>query len=188
MLRQVLLASFVGGAIVFVLSAVQNAVLPGIEPRPLPGEAAILPALRASVPVAGFYYFPGGALSRKMSKEERATVQAQHERNFKEGPTGILVYRLGGEDFQFGRRLAVQFLLSVIAATIAASLLALTAGTSTYTVRVGIVFLLGLFAFVFIEPQYWNWYGFPATYSFARVIGGVGSWTLAGLAISALVR
>jgi hypothetical protein len=188
MLRQILLAGLVGGAIVFVLSAVQNAILPGAEPKPLSSESTILPVLRASVPEAGFYFFPGPAISGSMSKEERAAAQAQHERSFKEGPTGILVYRPGGEAFQFGRRLAVQFLLSLVAALVAASLLALGASTSTYAARVGVVFLLGFFAFVYLEPQYWNWYGFPAAYTIARVAGGVGSWTLAGLAMAAIVR
>lgn len=188
MLRQILFAGLAGGAIVFVLSGVQNAFLPRIEPRPLPSEVTLLPALRAAIPAAGFYYFPGGALSRGMSRTERAAVQAQHERNFKEGPTGVLVYRPGGEDFRFSRRLAVQFLLSLVAALVAASLLAFTAGASTYATRVGFVFLLGFFAFAYLEPQYWNWYGFPVVYTFARIVGGVASWALAGLAMSAIVH
>jgi hypothetical protein len=50
------------------------------------------------------------------------------------------------------------------------------------------VFLLGVFAFVYLEPQYWNWYGFPASYTLARVFGGVTAWLLAGLAMGAIVR
>lgn len=188
MLRQILFAGLAGGAIVFVLSGVQNAVLPRIEPRPLPGETRILPALRAAIPAAGFYYFPGGALSRYMSKAERAAVQAQHERNFKDGPTGLLVYRPGGDDFRFSRRVAIQCLLGLVAALVAASLLAFMAGTSTYASRVGFVFLLGFFAFAYLEPQYWNWYGSPAAYTLARIVGGVAGWTLAGLAMSAVVH
>lgn len=189
MIRQVVLAGLAGGAILFILSAVKNAILPGIEPRPLPSESAIESVLSASIPAAGFYYYPGGQLKPGMSKEDRAAAQAEHRRRFKEGPTGVLIYRPGGEEFQFGRRLAVQFLLSVLAAMVAASILFLVAtGHSTYAVRVGIVCLLGLFAFAYIEPQYWNWYGFPAAYAAARVIGGVASWTIAGIVIAALVH
>jgi hypothetical protein len=188
MLRQILLAGLAGGVIVFFFSAAQNALLPGVEPRPLPAESALLPLLRTSIPQPGFYFFPGGAITRNMSRAERAAAQAQHDRNFKEGPTGVLVYRSGGEDFQFGRRLAVQFLLSLIAATVAAVILARTAGAAAYPARVGIVALLGVFAFAYLEPQYWNWYGFPGAYTIARIVGGVGGWTAAGLAMAAIVR
>jgi hypothetical protein len=51
-----------------------------------------------------------------------------------------------------------------------------------------IVFLIGIFAFVYLEPQYWNWYGFPATYTIARVCGGVATWTISGAAMAAIVR
>jgi hypothetical protein len=188
MFRQLLLAGLVGGAIVFVMSAIQNGVFPAAEPRSLPSQAAILPVLRASVPQEGFYFFPGGALSRDMTREQREAAQADHERRFKDGPSGILVYTPGGKEFAFGRRLMIQFLLSVLAALAAAAILAVVASTTTYGARVGIVFLLGCFAFVYLEPQYWNWYGFPASYTIARICGGVGTWTVAGLVMAAIIH
>lgn len=188
MFRQLLLAGLVGGAIVFVMSAIQNGVLPAAEPRSMPAQAAILPVLRVSIPQEGLYFFQGGALSRGMTKEQRQATQADHERRFKDGPAGILAYSPGGNDFGFGRRLMIQFLLSFFAALAAAGILGVVASTTTYGTRVGIVFLLGFFAFVYIEPQYWNWYGFPLSYTIARVCGGVGAWTVAGLVMSAIIH
>jgi hypothetical protein len=187
-MRQILLATLAGGSIVFVLAALQNAAFPAGEPRSIPSESAILPVLRNSIPQPGIYYFPGGTLERTMSKEERRATQAEHERRFREGPTGILVIRAGGVGFHFGRRLAVQLALSLLAALAAATILATTASATTYATRLAIVTLLGAFAFLHIEPQYWNWYGFPATYTIVRVAGGVASWVIAGSAMAAIVR
>ncbi len=106
----------------------------------------------------------------------------------RKGSTGILVYRTGGEDFQFGRRIAVQFLLGFFASLLAATILAITASATTYGTRALLVLLLGCFAFAYIEPQYWNWYGFPASYTMVRVLGGIVTWTAAGLAMAAIVH
>jgi len=187
MIGRLLLAGVAGGAIVFVMSGAQNAVLPAAEPRSLPAQAAILPVLKASIPRAGFYFFPGDALTRAMTAAERDAALADHGRRFREGPAGVIVYSAGGDDFAFGRRLATQFALSVIAALTASAILALGAGTATYGARVAVVCLTGVFAFVYLEPQYWNWYGFPASYTAARVAGGVVAWAAAGCAMAAIV-
>ena len=75
MFRQILVAGVTGGLIVFVLSALQNAVLPAAEPRAMPGQPAILAALR-TIPQAGFYFFPGRGLSRSMTPEQKAAAPA----------------------------------------------------------------------------------------------------------------
>jgi len=53
MFRQILVAGVTGGLIAFVLSAMQNAVLPAGAPRAMPEQSAILAALR-TIPQAGF--------------------------------------------------------------------------------------------------------------------------------------
>jgi hypothetical protein len=190
MLGRLLLAGLVGGVIVFLLSAMQNTLLPAGAPRSLPDQASVLPVLRASISQDGFYFYPGDALTSGMTREQREVTQADYRVRFKAGPTGVLVYSRGGEDFHFGRRIAVQFILSLVAALIAAAILVVAAGSGTtiYATRAGIVVLLGFFAFVYLEPQYWNWYGFPASYTLARICGGVGTWAIAGMAMAAIVR
>ena len=53
MFRQILVAGLTGGLIAFVLSGMQNAVLPAGAPRAMPEQPAILAALR-TIPQAGF--------------------------------------------------------------------------------------------------------------------------------------
>jgi hypothetical protein len=187
MFRHILIAGVIGGMIGFVLSALQNAVLPAAEPKAMPDQPAILAALRA-IPQAGFYFFPGRGLSPSMTPDQKNAAQADYSRLFREGPVGVIAYSPGGGEFHFGRQLAIQLLLSVIAALAAASILAVMVTTTTYGGRVGIMCLLGIFAFVYLEPQYWNWYGFPATYTITRVFGGVVTWTISGAAMAAIVR
>jgi hypothetical protein len=81
----------------------------------------------------------------------------------------------------------VQFALSVAAALGASLIVALGASGTTYVTRVALVALVGASACIYLEPQYWNWYGFPAAYTVARIAGGLVAWTLAGLPIAAIV-
>jgi len=187
MFRQILLAGLTGGMIVFVLSALQNIVFPSGEPKALPEQPVILAALR-TIPQAGFNFFPGRGLTRSMTSEQKSAAQAEYLRLFREGPVGVIAYSPGGGEFHFGRQLAIQFLLSVIAALAAALILTVMVATTTYAGRVGIMCLLGVFAFGYLEPQYWNWYGFPAAYTITRVFGGVATWTIAGAAMAAIVH
>jgi hypothetical protein len=47
---------------------------------------------------------------------------------------------------------------------------------------------LSTWAFGYLEPQYWNWYGFPATDTITRVFGRVATWTISGAVLAAIVR
>ena len=123
-----------------------------------------------------------------MSKEEKAAEQSRYLAKFKQGPTGILVYKPGGEDSNFGKLLATQFLIGLAGAFIAAWILGATVSATTYGVRVMIIVLIGLFAELYIVLPYWNWYGFPTNYTIGHLIGGVVSWAIAGLAMAAIVK
>jgi len=189
MIKQILVGALAGGAIVFVLSAIFNSVrIAGAHPVSLPAETEALPFLRASIPKSGIYFFPGVTSSAGMTKEQKEAWQADYNRRYKEGPTGILVYSTGGKEFSFSSHLIVQFLLGFFAALTLAVILAMTASTTNYGSRVAVAVLMGLFAFAYIEPQYWNWYDFPAKYTIVRVLGGVVTWALAGLAMAGIVH
>jgi hypothetical protein len=189
MIKQILLAALAGGAIVFVLSAIFNSVrIAGAHPVSLPVEAEVLPALRASIPKSGVYFFPGVTSSAGMTKEQKVAWQADYNRRYREGPTGIVSYSTGGKEFSFSSRLVVQFLIGFFASLAAAVILSMTASATGYSSRVASVVLMGMFAFVYIEPQYWNWYDFPAKYTAVRVLGGVITWAMAGLAMAGIVH
>ena len=126
--KRILLAGLAGGVLVFIVSGIlhSSTKLAEVGIRAIPNEDLVLLAMRNSIPEAGFYYFPAPNLS-PMSKEEKAAEQSRYLAKFKQGPTGILVYKPGGEDSNFGKLLATQFLIGLAAAFIAAWILGATA-------------------------------------------------------------
>lgn len=80
-------------------------------------------------------------------------------------------------------------LLSVAAAIVAAALLAAAApALPRYRHRVLFVALLGGFAATATRLVDWNWWAFPLDWILLEVADLVVGWTLAGLAIAAIVR
>jgi hypothetical protein len=188
MAKKIFLGGLVGGILVFLVSGFLHAAtsLGEVGIRNLPGEDTIVAAMRASIHESGFYFFPGlpGGMHEKQTPEQ----QAAYLEKYKQGPTGILIYSLGGEGLQYGKLLVIQFLIGLIAAFIVAWILAMTAGTTTYLTRVTIALMLGIFAGVFVDLPYWNWYGFPTNYVIGHILGGALSWAIAGLGMAAIVK
>jgi hypothetical protein len=187
--KRIVLAGLAGGVLVFIVSGFLHSAthLGEVGIRPIPNEDLVLMAMHNSLPEPGFYFFPAPNLS-PMSKEEKAAEQSRYLAKFKQGPTGILMYKPGGEDLNFGKLLVVQFLIGLVAAFIAAWILGRTVSATSYGTRVVIVLLIGLFAEIYIDFPYWNWYGFPMNYTLGHLFGGVLSWAIAGLAMAAIVK
>jgi hypothetical protein len=187
--KRIVLAALAGGVLVFIVSGILHSSthLGEVGIRSIPKEDLVLLTMRNSIPEPGFYYFPAPNLS-PMSKEQKEAEQSKYLAKFKQGPTGILIYKPGGEDLNFGKLLVIQFLIGLIAAFIAAWILGATVSATTYGTRVMIVVLIGLFAEIYIDLPYWNWYGFPMNYTIGHLLGGILSWAVAGLAMAATVK
>jgi len=186
--KKIILAGLAGGVLVFIVSGIIHSTKLGeVGIRALPNEDLVLMTMKNSMPAPGFYFFPAPNLA-PMSKEEKKAEEARYLAKFKQGPTGILIYKPGGENLNFGKLLLVQFLIGLVAAFISAWILGATAGATSYGTRVLIVALIGLFAEIYIDMPYWNWYGFPLDYTIAHLLGGVASWAAAGLAMAAIIK
>lgn len=182
-MKRILLAALLGGLAVFVWSFISHMVfqIEGSAVRTLPNEEATLEALRGSIPEAGFYIFPLMGDPSKATKEE----EARWVEKYRTGPAGVLVYRPLGGEFSFSRLLVVELLSNVLAALIAALLLARMAGS--YLQRVLILAALGVFAWLSISISYWNWYGFPGSFTFSEGLDQLLGWLVAGLVIAKIV-
>jgi len=187
--KRIVLAALAGGVLVFIVSGILHSSthLGEVGIRSVPNEDLVLLTMRNSIPEPGFYFFPAPNLS-PMPKEQKEAEESKYLAKFKQGPTGILIYKPGGEDLNFGKLLVIQFLIGLIAAFIAAWILGATASATTYGTRVMIVVLIGLFAEIYIDLPYWNWYGFPMNYAIGHLLGGILSWAVAGLAMAAIVK
>jgi hypothetical protein len=190
MTRRIILGGVVGGIVVFFVSFLWHMVsgLGEVGVHNLPNEDAVLMVMRASIHEPGFYFFPGANMSPGRTKEQQQADNVAYNEKYKQGPTGVLIYRTGGEEMNFGKLLANQFLFGLVGALLLAWILALTSGATSYGTRALIVLVISVFSAVVFDLPYWNWYGFPMNYTMSHMAGGILSWSVAGLAMAAMVK
>jgi hypothetical protein len=188
--KKMLLGGLVGSVVVFLVSSLWH--MPGglgeVGIQSLPNEDAVLAAMHSSIRASGFYFFPGMTPPAGRTKEQKEADQAAYLQKYKSGPNGILIYHPGGEDLNFGKLLAVQFLVGFAGSFLLAWILAATVDATTYARRALLVLAIAVFAGIVFDVPYWNWYGFPASYTIIHIMGWVVSWSVAGLAMAAIIK
>lgn len=102
-------------------------------------------------------------------------------------PSGLLIYKPAGTEFNFGKSLAIQFVNDLVKALLAVALLAQTR-LATFGRRVGFVTLAGVLAAIATNVPHWNWYGFNSTFTLAAIVMEIASFFFAGLVIAALYK
>ena len=80
-----------------------------------------------------------------------------------------------------------EFLLEMFEVFLAVFLLAQTRLTS-YAARVAFVAGLGVLASLGTNISYWNWYGFPGSYTAAYMVTQFVGFLVAGLVVAAMTR
>jgi hypothetical protein len=178
MTKRILLAGLLGGVALFAWGALSHTVLPlgevGIQF--LPQEQVVMDALKASTPQAGFYFFPRLDASNNLPPEKAG------------GPHGLVIYHPTGASMMMTGQLINEFILNVVQALIAAFLLSLATGVTGYASRVGVVVLLGILTSAATNVEYWNWYGFPANYTVANIVGDTIGFLVVGLIAAAVLK
>ena len=139
-------------------------------------------AMREHLPEPGFYLFPGiGGANR--SPEQ---MEVWNEK-YRKGPIGVLVYHPTGRAPMAPRFLLTELATNVLAALVVSLLLAMAASAMpAFGMRVLAVAMVGLVPGLDVDVSYWNWYGFPASYTAAALTDHVIGWSLAGLALAAI--
>lgn len=188
--KKIFLGTLLGSVVVFLMTSIFHMAtqLGEVGVRGLPNEDVVRTALRSSIHEPGFYFFPQPNMTPGRSKEQVAADNADQMAKWKQGPTGILIYSPGGEEFHFGRLLGFQFFFGVVGAFLLSWVLAVTAGATNYGSRVMIVTAAGLFGGMVYSMPYWNWFGFPTNYIVSEIGTMVVSWFVAGLAMAAVVK
>ncbi|MGH9674819.1 MAG: hypothetical protein ACRD44_16700, partial [Bryobacteraceae bacterium] len=107
----------------------------------------------------------------------------------RQGPTGLLLYRPAGSDPNMTKELPVELTTNILAALLASFLLWQVGGSlPSYGARAGFVALLGLLPGLEVDLSYWNWYGYPGSYTAAQIVMAASGWLLAGLVMARIVR
>jgi len=190
MFKRIILSTFAGAVIVFLMSSIFHMAthLGEVGIQNAPNEDAIMATLSSSIHEPGFYFFPGMNNSPGRSKEQVAADMNAYLAKYKQGPTGIVIFSPGGVDLNYGKLLLNQFLFGVVAAFLLAWILQTTASATTYGTRVLIVIAAGLFGAALYSLPYWNWYNFPTNYIASEIGTMVVSWGVAGLAMAAMAK
>jgi len=103
-------------------------------------------------------------------------------------PSGLLLYHPPGQGRVFSARLLiVELLTEVLEATLAVWLLAQTR-LDRYVPRVTFVTVVGIIAAIGTNVPYWNWYGFPASYTAASMVVQIVGFLAVGLVAARVLR
>jgi hypothetical protein len=180
---KVILAGLVGGIAMFIWTSIAHIALPLGQTgfSQIPGEAAVLASMHQAIGEnSGLYFFP-------WTDMKRSDAMAVEAAKLKVNPSGLLIYHPPGAAGMTGAMLIAEFAKEVVVSLIAAFLLARTV-LSSYAAHVGFVALVGLAATLTTNVSYWNWYGFPASYTLAAMVTEFVGYLAAGLAIAAILR
>lgn len=182
MTKRVFLAGLLGGLAMFVWSSVAHVALPlgqtGI--KEIPNEPAVLSAMHTSLgETPGMYAFPGIGQGQPDMK--------QYERKLAANPSGILIYHPPGAHALTAGQLVTEFLTELIESLLVVFLLAQTQ-LSSFGARVGFVVIAGVVAALVTNVSYWNWYGFPASYTAAYMAIQIVGFLCVGLVAGAMIK
>jgi len=135
----------------------------------------------------GLYIFPGLAVGKNASREEKSEAMKQMQQRIAANPSGILMYHPPGRPFAFGKSLAIEFSTEVLQAILVIWLLAQTR-IGSLGGRIGFVLIVGILAAITTNVSYWNWYGFPGVYTASYILIEIVGFFLVGIVAALLLR
>ena len=185
-MARIIIATIVGGLIVFFWGVVSHMMLPiaemGMHMEKLPGEVALRSALTEHLPESGLYFIPGMDPALESEPAQQWDEAAERMAN---GPVALIAVRKEGSSGMV-KELGFEGLTNLCCALVAA--LILWCISCSFVCRVLVVVALGLFSWLSIDASYVIWYGFPIEYAAGQLIDHLVGWLLAGLAIAAIVK
>jgi hypothetical protein len=183
-----LLAAVLGGLAFFFWSFVGHDVLPlgkaGI--KEIPNEQTVLGSMKANMPEEGLYLLPGLGLPENATRAQQAAAMEARMHKVETGPSGLLAYHPALK-FSFGKALAVELGTNILQVLLAVILLAQTTLVS-FAARWRFITIAGILAAISTNISYWNWYGFPGSYTLAYVCTVAMGFVFAGLVAAAIVK
>jgi len=162
--KRIVLAGVLGGVAMFIWSSIAHMVLPlgQVGIREFPNDAALLKSMQAKLgQTSGFYFFPA-----------RDQLQASN-------PSGILIYHPSTAMELTPGQLITEFATEFAEALLLAWLLAHTR-LSGYLSLVGFTVIVAVLGGLVTNVSYWNWYGFPGSYTLAYMTTEIVGLLLAG--------
>ena len=184
------LAGVLAGIALFVWGAVSHMVL-GLDEkviRNLPNEEATVAAMSEGMREPGLYFFPGMSLATKTgTKAEMDAANKEWMQAYATRPHGLVIYSPPTGPLSFGRLMSIELVTDILVGLLAALMLGM-ATPASFGARFVFVALMGLLSWLAIDVPYWNWYGFPTSFTIVDLVDQVGGFVLAGLVLAAMVK
>jgi hypothetical protein len=179
MMRRILLGGLLGGLAMFIWTSIAHMVLPlgaaGI--REIPNDADMVNALHTKLgESSGFYMYPGMGTGGMAGYAQKLAAN----------PSGLLIYHPPGVQTLTPGQLVTELLTEIAEALLVAWLLTQTR-LAGYGSRVVFALVCGILAAIATNVSYWNWYGFPASYTIATMTTEVVGVLVAGLVVAKFV-
>jgi hypothetical protein len=190
MAKRILLAAVLGSIAMFLWSSLAHLVLPlaktGISE--IPNEPPVLSALQTSLGgTSGLYLFPGTGLGPDATRQQQNAAMQQYDQKLASNPSGLIIYHPPGVKALAPGQLVTEFLTEFVESLLAVFLLAQTRLTS-FSSRVGFVVLAGIMAAITTNIPYWNWYGFPASYTIAYMTIEIAGYVVVGIVAATVLK
>jgi hypothetical protein len=187
---RILLAGLLGGLVLFAWEFVAHMATPLGEAgmKKLRNEAAVMAALKQSVPTGGLYFFPAPDERPGMTAQEKEGAMRAQEAAMHNGPVGLLMYHARGLDALTPGQLGVQFGADIAMMLLAAFLAAQLPASAGFIPRLVFVTLLALVPALRAHLPMWNWYGFPRRYIAAQIAIDAIGFLLGGLIVARMTQ
>ncbi|MCS5712208.1 hypothetical protein [Candidatus Berkiella aquae] len=180
------IAALVGATVVFIWSGLSWMVFPwhNWDIKTFKEEGKVVAeALKTQSDGHGLYMIPycDPKTAKDPEKEKEWIAKAQ------QGPFAYMVVKPEGVKWDMKLALAVQFLIGLGVAFIAAILLGYCKATSLIGRAWFVTFAVTAGA-VLVQLSNWNWWAFPTTATLVNIADVVIAWYLAGLFMAKIIK
>ncbi|MBI5021314.1 MAG: hypothetical protein HZB59_07765 [Ignavibacteriales bacterium] len=184
-MKQLLIAAFIGGVILFVWGWLSWSVIPihNSSMKSIENEDAVISTMHVNMTQEGVYVFPG------MPATQDQAAMDEWTQKYRQGPIGMVIYNPEGSEPMMISQMIVGIIISIISSYLAAWFLSRsTAASSNYFARVAYCGMLGIFVSLVSHIVNWNWMGYPMDYTVSWIMDAVIGWMLAGFGIGAIIK
>jgi hypothetical protein len=188
---RIILAGVLGAVAMFVWTSITHMALPlgeaGVQNTM--NDDALLSALKSTVKdKPGLYIYPSMGLGPDATHAQRNEAMKSYEATMEKNPSGFFIYHpAGSRPMNMVKYLTTEFATELCEALLAVWLLAQTR-IVTFGGRVGFVTAAGIIAAIATNVSYWNWWGFPGSYTGAYIFIQVVGFFLVGVVAAIVFR
>jgi hypothetical protein len=187
---RVLLACILGGIVMFIWTSMAHMALPLGEAgiREIPNESAVLSAMQSNIEdKTGLYIFPGPGAGKNASRQEKSEAMKHMSEKIATNASGILMYHPPGRPFALGKSLGIEFGTELLESILVVVLLA-WAGIGSFASRVSFTIVAGILTAIGTNVSYWNWYGFPSSYTASYIFIQIVGFFCVGIVAGTILR